>query len=111
MHARGATCARGAPAGRRRKRLDVAHARAALALVEDERLDGVRRLLRAPARRATARRSHSATTTPANVRRASTASFGGPRLLQRDLVRIFSQSRLSLGFATAGDSHRSRRSG
>ena len=33
--------------------------------------------------------------------------WGGPRLLQRDLVSMFSQSRLSLGFATAGESHRS----
>ncbi|HEY1298830.1 MAG TPA: glycosyltransferase, partial [Chloroflexota bacterium] len=38
-----------------------------------------------------------------------TSAFGGPRLLQRDLVRMFSQSRLSLGFATAGDSHRAAR--
>jgi hypothetical protein len=34
-----------------------------------------------------------------------TSAFGGPRLLQRDLIRMFSQSRISLGFATAGDSH------
>ena len=34
-----------------------------------------------------------------------TRAFGGPRLLQRDLIRMFSQSRISLGFATAGDSH------
>jgi spore maturation protein CgeB len=33
------------------------------------------------------------------------SSFGGPRLLQTDLVKTFSQSRLSLGFATAGASH------
>jgi len=38
-----------------------------------------------------------------------TSAFGAPRLLQRDLVRRFSQSRLSLGFATAGDSHRAAR--
>src|SRR5207237_7250801 len=36
-----------------------------------------------------------------------TSSYGGPRLLQRDLVKNFSQSRLSLGFATAGESHTS----
>jgi spore maturation protein CgeB len=34
-----------------------------------------------------------------------TSAFGGPRLLQHDLVRMFSRSRLSLGFATAGESH------
>jgi spore maturation protein CgeB len=83
-----------------RKRLDVAHARAALALIEDERLDGVRRLVR---QRLSAR--------PRALARDSagpeidTSSFGGPRLLQRDLVKSFSRSRLSLGFATAGASH------
>jgi hypothetical protein len=38
-----------------------------------------------------------------------TSAFGGPRLLQHDLVRMFSRSRLSLGFATAGDSHRAEK--
>jgi spore maturation protein CgeB len=88
-----------------RKRLDVAHLKAGLALVEDERFDGVRRLVRQ-------RLSRSAQTNGHVVERVAspdtidTSSFGGPRLLQRDLVRMFSQSRLSLGFATAGDSHR-----
>jgi spore maturation protein CgeB len=41
----------------------------------------------------------------ADARGLDTASFGGPRLLQADLVKTFSQSRLSLGFATAGNSH------
>src|SRR4029077_6295268 len=35
--------------------------------------------------------------------------YGGPRLLHRDLVRMFSQSRISLGFATAGESHRAEK--
>ncbi|HYY87805.1 MAG TPA: glycosyltransferase, partial [Chloroflexota bacterium] len=34
-----------------------------------------------------------------------TSAFGGPRLLQHDLVRMYSRSRISLGFATAGNSH------
>ena len=38
-----------------------------------------------------------------------TSAYGGPRLLHHDLVRMFSQSRVSLGFATAGDSHTSDR--
>jgi len=81
------------------KRLDVAHAKAALALIEDERFDGVRRLLR----RSAAPNGHS------TAAHAETTPFGGPRLLQADLVKVFSQSRLSLGFATAGDSHLSER--
>ena len=168
------------------KRLDLAHARAALALVEDERLDGLARLIRqrlahwwpvsqscqiafagdalvdasrhigqrlstaprsagapdpALAEDVTAPRSRQAprwaaapeiglaeeVTTgrataltdprigPANgaapagssavADSVDTSAFGGPRLLQRDLIRMFSQSRISLGFATAGDSH------
>jgi hypothetical protein len=47
--------------------------------------------------------------TPIALPSVDTSAFGGPRLLQRDLVRIFSRSRVSLGFATAGDSHRSAR--
>jgi spore maturation protein CgeB len=82
------------------KRLDVAHARAALALIEDERLDGIRRIIRhrlAPGvRRAQATPAGEISIPP---------TYGGPRLLQRDLMKTFSQSRLSLGFATAGDSH------
>src|SRR5207249_200785 len=93
------------------KRLDVAHARAALALVEDERLDVVRRLIR---HRLAAHSSDPSTDSqpqaaveePAEV---DTSPFGGPRLLQTDLVKTFSRSRLSLGFATAGSSHLSRR--
>src|SRR5439155_7519073 len=38
-----------------------------------------------------------------------TSAFGGPRLLQRDLIRMFSQSQVSLGFATAGESHLAKR--
>jgi spore maturation protein CgeB len=39
------------------------------------------------------------------VSEVDTSAFGGPRLLQHELIKMFSQSRLSLGFATAGDSH------
>ena len=109
-----------------RKRLDLAHAKAALALVEDERFDGVARIVRrrlGPAARSIAapspapidntravgpigllrERSTAGLARPADV--VDTRPFGGPRLLQRDLIRMFSQSRVSLGFATAGDSH------
>jgi hypothetical protein len=92
-----------------RKRLDVANVKAALALVEDERLDGVRRLARARLRRRPAAPNASAYASPASVDSVDTSNFGGPRLLQRDLVRMFSRSRLSLGFATAGSSHLSSR--
>jgi len=132
------------------KRVDVAHAKAALALFEDERLDGVRRLLTkrlgrgshyspreaknppgngvstadsakdtnaaSEARGTTEARgtiapceaggtiapSEVATTVRSEV---DTSSFGGPRLLQNELIKMFSQSRVSLGFATAGKSH------
>jgi spore maturation protein CgeB len=85
------------------KRLDVAHLKAGLALVEDERFDGVRRLVRRFRRDASREQiSHP-------IDAIDTSAFGAPRLLQRDLVRMFSQSRLSLGFATAGDSHRAAR--
>jgi spore maturation protein CgeB len=80
------------------KRVDVAHAKAALALIEDERFDGVRRLLR-----------RSVSPNGNNAPAKDTSAFGGPRLLQSDLVKLFSQSRLSLGFATAGDSHLSEK--
>src|SRR5439155_15902017 len=60
------------------KRLDVAHARAALALLEDERFDGLARLVRQ-------RLSRRSATTAAP---ADTRAFGGPRLLQRDLIRM-----------------------
>jgi len=78
------------------KRFDLAHARAALALIEDERLDGVRRLLSPRPTR------HNGVVADGRV---DTSAFGGPRLLQHDLIKMFSQSRLSLGFATAGESH------
>jgi spore maturation protein CgeB len=114
-----------------RKRLDAAHVKAALALVEDERLDGVGRLVRqglsrgwrrfarspqTPAGVATAAPNGHAANTQTAVPDAAervgdlgpvidTSAYGGPRLLQRDLIKMFSQSRLSLGFATAGNSH------
>jgi len=83
-----------------RKRLDVAHLKAGLALVEDERWDGIRRMLRS-------RLAAGPAATTSSSDSLDTSVFGGPRLLQRDLVTMFSRSRLSLGFATAGDSHRS----
>ena len=97
----------------RQKRMDVANAKAALALVEDERFDGVRRMLR----QRLASRWGQARPMPENTGQQASASngsagvgvdtsaFGGPRLLQTDLIKMFSRSRLSLGFATAGDSH------
>lgn len=134
-----------------RKGLSVAHAKSALALVEDERLDGIARLLRhrlaglrtrraqgpapatsvalAPLRNLDDRASlgggsrrgvDGATTvlTPGSPNfaerslatldatpRVDTSAYGGPRLLQRDLIKMYSQSRISLGFATAGESH------
>jgi hypothetical protein len=168
------------------KRVDLAHAKAALALIEDERFDGLARLLRqrlerrsrtarppqlefggdhrqdgaaqlrgqaftsaatpepalvenvaaprssrehaGPAPRWTpahdvagdigapdataAATSHDGAATRAEAAPScavadsvDTRAFGGPRLLQRDLIRMFSRSRISLGFATAGDSH------
>jgi spore maturation protein CgeB len=84
-----------------RKHFDIAHARAALALLEDERLDGVRRMVR----RRLERRKPSGPATEAAPPSVDTSAFGGPRLLQTDLVRNFSESRISLGFATAGNSH------
>jgi spore maturation protein CgeB len=87
-----------------RKRLDLANVKAALALVEDERLDGVQRLVRSRLARRPATPNGSAYDVSNPVDTVDTSSFGGPRLLQRDLVRMFSRSRLSLGFATAGNS-------
>jgi hypothetical protein len=81
------------------KRLDVANAKAALALIEDERLDGLMRI--AKSRFGPKKHAPNGQTTL----EVDTSAFGGPRLLQRDLVKMFSQSRLSLGFATAGASH------
>jgi hypothetical protein len=165
-----------------RKRLDVAGVKAGLALVEDERWDGVSRIARARLRGlstavmqclgVSGRSADPVDTTPegtpqggldqfplvgnpraagdqsppdrgivqlepphgttpenpgwddasrhdppyepvANVPGDETpidiSAFGGPRLLQHDLVRMFSCSRLSLGFATAGESHRAAR--
>jgi spore maturation protein CgeB len=107
-----------------RKRLDLPHLKAGLALVEDERMDGVRRLLRqrfgrsrvAPQRvegepRWASGQGFNGRPRDGDVHQEpiDTSAYGGPRLLQRDLVRMFSQSRLSLGFATAGDSHKSEK--
>ena len=86
-----------------RKRLTWQTAKAGLALVEDERWDGVRRLIR----RRLARRTETVTGAASVVAgepildTLDTSSFGGPRLLQNDLIRMFSQSRISLGFATS----------
>ena len=86
------------------KRLSVAQLKAGLALVEDERLDGVGRMIRQRLRPSVNPDDEVKGSTPVD-----TSAFGGPRLLQRDLVRMFSQSRLSLGFATAGESHRTQK--
>jgi len=113
------------------KRLDTAHARAALALIEDERFDGLARLVRqrlarrSPATVAPApavvegqgvggliglvRERPMPTQSSASADTIDTRAFGGPRLLQRDLIRMYSRSRVSLGFATAGDSHLAER--
>ena len=84
------------------KRLSVAQLKAGLALMEDERLDGVQRLIRR-------RLSNTSTNGTGAEPMVDTSAFGGPRLLQRDLVKMFSQSRLSLGFATAGASHKAQK--
>ncbi len=89
------------------KRLDLATFKAALALVEDERLDGVRRLLKRRTGSERALAPAAAVADPALER--DVAVFGGPRLLQTDLIKTFSRSHISLGFATAGDSHRGPR--
>ena len=99
LHANGVAVRAWGAGWQARKRLDVAQLKAGLALLEDERWDGIRRLLRSRLGAAVAT-THSSDT-------VDTSAFGGPRLLQRDLVTMFSRSRLSLGFATAGDSHRS----
>jgi len=89
------------------KRIDVAHAKAALALIEDERLDGVARILRS-------RLTASSRGNPVRVPSSQGAEGGqadvgqslpfvGPRLLHSDLVKTFSQARISLGFAAAGN--------
>jgi spore maturation protein CgeB len=100
------------------KRLDVAQARAALALIEDERFDGVRRLIRrrlwlrvgsrlrtSPSSPLEERGETSHAAGPVRSGEVDASAYGGPRLLQRDLVKTYSQSRLSLGFAAAGNSH------
>lgn len=84
------------------KRFSLATVGAALALVEDERFDGVRRLLR----RGGAPPVAGVASTSDACFDADVARFGAPRLLQRQLIRTFSRGRISLGFATAGDSHR-----
>jgi len=89
-----------------RKRLDLATLRAAWSFLEDERFDGVRRLVE----QRTRRNGQALVADPVDDGvEGEVAQFGGPRLTQRGLVRTFSQSRLSLGFATAGDSHRGPR--
>jgi hypothetical protein len=80
-----------------RRRFDVPTVKAALALVEDERLDGVRRMLR---------RQNGSAPVVATGDGLDTSAYGHPRMLHSDLVRTFSRARISLGFATAGDSHR-----
>jgi hypothetical protein len=99
-----------------RKRLDAAHLKAALALVEDEGWPGLTRVIRnLPARsvgsfKHTTGRAESSDANASAVRDGlDTSAFGGPRLLHRDLICMFSQSRISLGFATAGNSHRSEK--
>ena len=84
------------------KRFDLAHVKAAAALYEDERLDGVQRFSR---RWIWPRAAAGPAGTRAEI---DTRGWGGPRLLQRDLVKVFSKSRVSLGFATAGNSHLSQ---
>ncbi|HEX8968528.1 MAG TPA: glycosyltransferase [Chloroflexota bacterium] len=112
LHANGVAVRAWGAGWQARKRLDVAHAKAALALIEDERFDGLRRLMR---RRLARGRKRAGAPPAADVSAVTagdgidTSAYGGPRLLQHDLVRMFSQSRLSLGFATAGDSHRADR--
>lgn len=101
-----------------RKRLNVAQVKAAVALIEDERFDGIRRLVgqRLSRGRRVGNRGQSewgngpplpagGTQRQGTGEYVDTSAFGGPRLLQTDLVKSFSRSRLSLGFATAGASH------
>jgi hypothetical protein len=98
---------------RARKRLDVASVKSGLALVEDERWDGLKRMALHRLRRLPLLPNDRTGQAPPDGHPAEapidTSAFGAPRLLQRELVRMFSQSRLSLGFATAGDSHRAAR--
>jgi spore maturation protein CgeB len=104
----------------RGKRVNLATARAAWSLLEDERWDGVRRLVRARLRRRGRARVAAPPCPedpalegphaipgdrPEKALESEVARFGGPRLTHADLVRMFSRSRISLGFATAGDSH------
>jgi spore maturation protein CgeB len=81
-----------------RKHLNAATLKAGMAFVEDEGLYGLRRVLRS-------RLQRGPTSSGAALAPSATLSFGGPRLMHAELVRTFSQSRMSLGFATAGDSH------
>lgn len=82
-----------------RKRLTWQTTKAGLALIEDERWDGVSRIIRQRLRRKAA--PPATVTAETIVDTLDTSAFGGPRLLQRDLIRMFSQSRVSLGFATS----------
>src|SRR5712692_2018165 len=83
------------------KRLDVAHVKAAMALVEDERLDGVRRLIQQRVGRGTRPSPLVSNNSTGNEVFASgaaqdtgtqskvhTSAFGGPRLLQLDLIKM-----------------------
>lgn len=91
------------------KQPSMATLRAALALVEDEGLPGFARVVGGRLGR------HLGGGPSLVAERVEenddgdleqvVQTFGGPRLLHRDLVRMFSRSRISLGFATAGDSH------
>src|SRR6185312_3277361 len=80
-----------------RKRIDLPTLKAAVSFFEDERLDGVKRLLRP--------RNGSVAGLAAGDG-IDTSAYGHPRLRHGDLVKTFSSARISLGFATAGDSHR-----
>jgi hypothetical protein len=104
LHAHGVAVRAWGAGWQTRKRFDVEQLKAGLALVEDERFDGFRRIVGHVLRRSG--RPKQTATPQAGI---DTSAFGGPRLLQGDLVRMFSRSRLSLGFATAGDSHLSTR--
>lgn len=109
LHAHGVSVRAWGAGWQTRKRLDLAQLKAGLALIEDERLDGVRRLVRQRLSRYTSGRDKGTSTQTGDPDDIDTSAFGGPRLLQRDLVTMFSRSRLNLGFATAGESHRAAR--
>jgi hypothetical protein len=83
------------------KRLDIPALKSAWALLEDEHLDGLQRILR----RRLSRRGEGS---PAQAACIDTSPYGAPRLPHRAFIQLFSQSHISLGFATAGDSHNSQ---